>query len=114
MNVKWQIIYFISSSGDNPVGKFLDTYIPIKVKAFRIFNHIKEYGLTAAIPHIKKLSGSSLWEIRILGGNNARILYVTLQENKILLLHAFIKKTNKTPSKEIRIALIRLREYVDK
>lgn len=107
---KWQIIYYISSSGDNPVKDFLDERPSAKLKAFRIFSHIKEYGITSAIPHIKKLAGTALWEIRILGEDNVRILYVTRAEKRILLLHAFVKKTMKTPPKEIKIALDRLAE----
>ncbi|MBI2329886.1 type II toxin-antitoxin system RelE/ParE family toxin [Candidatus Daviesbacteria bacterium] len=104
----WQIDYYISPSGDSPVKNFLDKRPTAKAKAFRIFQYIKEYGLTAAIPHIKKLTGTQLWEIRILGEDNVRILYVTMQGGRILLLHAFAKKTNKTPPKEIDTALSRI------
>lgn len=108
MDEGWQIYYYISSSDDNPVKEFLDERPYAKSKAFRIFQYIKEYGLTVAIPHIKKLTGTPLWEIRILGGDSVRILYVTWRDRKILLLHAFAKKTNKTPPKEIAIALSRI------
>lgn len=108
MDKDWQVYYYISSSGDNPVGSFLDEYPTAKLKAFRIFQYIKEYGLTTAIPHIKKLTGTLLWEIRILGEDSVRIFYITWQKKKILLLHAFIKKTNKTPPREIKIALSRI------
>lgn len=107
MDKGWQVFYYISSSGDNPVKNFLDEYPIAKSKAFRIFQNIKEYGLVTAIPHIKRLTGTPLWEIRILGGDSVRILYITKQKKKILLLHAFLKKTNKTPHKEIEIALSR-------
>ncbi|MBI4035772.1 type II toxin-antitoxin system RelE/ParE family toxin [Candidatus Daviesbacteria bacterium] len=108
MDEGWQINYYISSSGDSPVKNFLDERPVVKSKAFRIFQYIKEYGLTVAIPHIKKLAGTPIWEIRILGGDSVRIFYITRQEKKILLLHAFVKKTDKTPPKEIAIALSRI------
>lgn len=69
------------------------------------------YGLSTALPHLKKLTGSPLWEIRILGQDNIRILYVTIHQDSILLLHGFIKKTQKTPNREINTALKRLHEY---
>lgn len=109
---KWMIVYYVASSGDIPVKKFLDNSKPsIKAKAFRIFQNTVTYGLIAIIPHIKKLTGTPLWEIRILGEDSVRILYVTKKEKTILLLHAFYKKTQKTPEKEIAIALRRLQEY---
>lgn len=104
---RWQVIYYIPPSGDNPVKKFLDEHPSAKMKAFRIFSHIEEYGLTGVIPHIKKLTGTPLWEIRILGQDSIRILYITRSEKQILLLHAFEKKTDKIPPKEIKIALQR-------
>lgn len=107
---KWKIVYYIAPNGSNPVEDFLDQYPQIDVKATRILFNIKEYGLDSVIPHLKKLSGTPLWEIRILGQDSARILYVTRREKQILVLHAFIKKTNKTPSKEIKTALDRLKE----
>src|SRR3989344_4579104 len=107
---KWKVIYYISPSGGNPVKEFLDDNLKAKVKALRIFSTIAEYGLTSVIPHIKKLTGTPLWEIRILGEDSMRILYVMRKEKQILLLHAFIKKTKKTPLKEINVALVRLKE----
>lgn len=75
-----------------------------------IIKNIIEFGLVSAIPHIKKLSGSPLWEIRILGKDSARILYAHKMRDGIVLLHAFKKKTKKTPPKEIDIALQRLKQ----
>lgn len=112
MQSQWQVVYYISETGDIPVRDFLDAAGPkLKTKALRILQHIEEYGLQAAIGHIKKFTGTPLWEIRILGGDSARILFVTQVGKRILLLHAFYKKTQKTPSKELTIALKRLREH---
>lgn len=110
MENKWKIIYYISATGENPVKKLLDAHLKAKLKTLRILSNIEEFGLSFAIPHIKKLTGTPLWEIRILGEDSVRILYVTRQEKQILLLHAFIKKTDKTPRKEIDISLARLSE----
>ncbi|MEK6860766.1 MAG: type II toxin-antitoxin system RelE/ParE family toxin [Nanoarchaeota archaeon] len=110
----WRIIYYISTAGNSPVKEFLDDNLKAKVKALRIFSNIEEYGLSSVIPHIKKLTGTPLWEIRILGEDSVRILYVTWEGKQILLLHAFVKKTDKTPLKEINVALNRLNEVLTK
>ena len=111
MNKGWRVIYYVSSSGNNPVRDFIDDNVPKqKVKMLRLLFHIEEYGLQAVIPHIKKLSGTPLWEIRLLGQDSIRILFVTRVGNQVVLLHAFFKKTQKTPSREIAIALSRLKE----
>lgn len=108
MENKWKIIYYLLPNGENPVKDFLDDHPRAKLKALRILSNIEEFGLSYAIPHIKKLSDTPLWEIRILGEDSVRILYVTKQGKQIILLHAFIKKTNKTPRREINIGLLRL------
>lgn len=105
MENKWKIVYYISSNGENPVSDFLDTLQQqTQSKVLRIFHNIEEYGLQSVIPHIKKLSGTPFWEIRILGQDSIRIIYVVAMEFQILVLHGFIKKTQKTPLKELEIA----------
>ena len=104
------IKFFLDHRGKNPVGDFLDENKNIKIKAMMIFHNITEFGLISVIPHIKKLSGLPLWEIRILGKDKARILYVSEIKDEIILLHAFKKKTQKTPMKEINIAIKRLKQ----
>ncbi len=68
------------------------------------------YGLISILPHTKKLVGTPLWEIRIVGKDNIRVLYVAIQKEDVFVLHAFLKKTQKTERKEIKIALKRLEE----
>ncbi len=112
INPKWQVIYYISPSGNNPIDDFLESLSENQQsKLIRIFHYVKEYGLQSVIPHIKKLSGTPFWEIRILGHDNIRTIYVVPKEQHILILHGFIKKTKKTPSKEIVIASNRFTEY---
>lgn len=112
MNSGWQVIYYETLHGDIPVKSFLNRANPrLKAKALRILLQLEEYGLQTIIPHIKKLSGLPFWEIRILGEGSARILFVTQIGEQIILLHAFYKKTQKTPLKEIAIVRMRLKEF---
>lgn len=112
MSSDWKIIYYVDANGANAVSDFLDELNPKQqAKVLRIFMYIKEYGLQSVIPHIKKLSGTPLWEIRILGQDNIRVIYVLVSEHGVLILHAFIKKKQKTPKKEIEIALERYSKW---
>lgn len=54
-----------------------------------------------------------LFEIRTLGSVHSRGIYAFQQEQTIFLLRVFIKKTRKTPTAEIRLALKRLQEMRD-
>ena|SRR3989338_102343 len=113
MNPKWQVIYYISPSGDNPIGDFLNNLNKqAQTKLLRIFDHIEEYGLQSVIRHIKKLSETQFWEIRILGQDNIRVIYVIPTQFRVLVLHGFTKKTQKTSPKELEIASKRYQQYL--
>lgn len=107
-----KVLYYLSPRGENPVRDFVDALeAPDRSKTERLFQSIQTYGLQAVLPHIKKLTGTPLWEIRILGKTGVRIFYVTLENDTALMLHGFVKKTQKTPSKEILLAVKRLDNY---
>ena len=61
-------------------------------------------------PHVKHLQGP-LWEIRLSGrAGIARALYVTMRQQRVIVVRAFVKKTQKTPPGEIALALARLKD----
>lgn len=107
-----KVIYYTTRSKDSPALQFLRSLsLQQERKVRRVLVYIETYGLTTAIRHIKKLTGTPLWEIRILGQDNVRVLYAIEDQDAIIILHGFIKKTQKTPLKEIEIALRRLAEW---
>lgn len=109
------IYYYESPSGKNLVSEFINSLqYKQRAKIRRVLFLIQEYGIHPAIPHIKKLSGVPLWEIRIPGKDSIRMLYVIIQKNTVLVLHGFIKKAQKTTSKEITIALNRYQEWISR
>lgn len=112
MILKTKVYYYISPKGENPVKDFLDSLsAKQQTKILRIFSYINEYGLSSVLPHLRKLRDTPLWEIRILGKDNIRILCVVASESYVLVLHGFSKKTQKTPLKETTIALKRYKEW---
>ena len=61
-------------------------------------------------PHVKHIEGR-LWEIRLIGRDGiARALYVTATGKRVVIVRAFVKKTQKTPRSEIDLALARAKE----
>lgn len=115
MNDKWKIIYYVSPLGKGPVKDFIDSLEnKQQIKILRLFKLIQEFGLSAIGSHLKKLTGTPFWEIRILGQDNIRAIYVIVVKNTILILNCFVKKGNKTPPKEISIALSRYKDWLDR
>jgi phage-related protein len=61
-------------------------------------------------PQVKPL-GKQLWEMRMSGKDGiARAIYMLATRKRIVILHAFVKKTQKTPPAAIRLALKRAKE----
>ena len=82
----------------------------VRAKTVQIINLIREFGLhNVGMPYTRPVQ-DKIWEIRALQG---RSLYITASGKKILILRCFIKKSNKLPQKELKIAQKRAREVQD-
>ena len=84
----------------------------MRARLARISELIGAVGLpNVKEPHVRHVRGQ-LWEIRLKGkAGIARALYVTANEQRVVILRAFIKKTEKTPAGEIDLALQRGKEF---
>jgi phage-related protein len=112
MDKKWKVVVYRSPSGDYPVKQFIDNLeIKAQAKVDNMVKLLQEFGILLSFPHVKKLAGTDLWELRILGRDNLRVLYIAVTGRTFVLLHGFKKKKDKTPQKEIKIAESRLAEY---
>ena len=83
----------------------------LRARFIRISDLISEHGIRAAkMPDVKHLQGK-LWEMRLKGKDQiARALYVTVFEERVVVVRIFVKKTQKTPPREIKLALERAKE----
>lgn len=81
-----------------------------KAKYLALTDRMEQFGSDLGMPHTKSLSGG-LFELRLKSADGiARVMYCTVIHREITMLHSFIKKTQKTPKKELEIALNRLKE----
>jgi len=109
---EWHVIYYKTLHGEKPVYEFIQHLDETsKAKIINVINLLAQYGVAVKGPHIKKLRGTNLWELRTVGKDNIRIFYVTWTGKTFLLLHGFKKKKQKTATKEIAIALKRFENY---
>ena len=75
-------------------------------KAGRLIDLLEVFGNKLNMPYSKQL-GDNLHELRARGQQEIRILYCFKNSNAVIV-HIFIKKTQKTPRREIKIALNRI------
>ena len=95
--MKWEIIYY------NQRVKDLIDKMPVGIRASytRITERMIFQGPDLKMP-LTRAMGQGLFEIRAKGQEGtARVFYCAEVRNQIVILHGFIKKTNKTPKKEL-------------
>ncbi|MCM1513337.1 MAG: type II toxin-antitoxin system RelE/ParE family toxin [Oxalobacter formigenes] len=82
----------------------------ISSRFFRLADRMEIFGGNLGGQHTKAF-GNGLFELRIKGAEGiGRVFYCTVIGKNIFMLHSFIKKTQKTPQKELEIAISRMRE----
>jgi phage-related protein len=83
----------------------------VRQRFLRITQLIEQHGMAAMHePYVKHLEGK-LWEMRMKGKDGiARAIYVTATGERVVVVHAFVKKTQKTPQRALEIARRRARE----
>lgn len=104
----YEIHFYRDKNGQQPIreyiaelGKKNDKDSRIKLNKIRDYiKALSEYGTQIGEPYIKHLDGD-IWELRPL---RDRILFVAWSGSSFVLLHHFMKKTQKTPAREIEKA----------
>lgn len=113
-----KIHFYRDRNGKEPVLEYLrelsrKTDKNSRIKANKINDYIEilsQYGTQAGEPYIKHLDGE-IWELRPL---RDRILFVAWHNGSYVLLHSFMKKTQKTPAREIIQAKRELADLIER
>ncbi len=102
----WDVDFYKTEDNIAPVEQFLDSLnIKMRAKALHELNILQQFGSSLREPH-SKLIKDGIFELRIkLGSDISRIFYFFRVGNRIILTNGFVKKTNKTPKKEIDKAI---------
>ena len=107
--MNWTITYY----SESVQGEILALPAGLLARYLRYSERMELYGPDLGMPHTRAMGGG-LFELRLKAAEGiARILYCTMIGKKIMILHQFIKKTNKTPSKELALARRRMKEVKD-
>ena len=108
----WEIELYETESGKVPVYDFIKGLNKdMRSKAFHDIEVLEQYGNTLREPYSKYIK-DGVFELRIKYASDiSRIFYFFYVGNKIILTNGFIKKTQKTPIKEIEKALSYKKDY---
>lgn len=99
--------FYRTDAGNEPVRAWLKTLS--RQDKLTIGSDIKtvQYGWPIGMPVVRKLD-KGLWEIRSRLNNRIARILLTVHAGHMILLHGFIKKSNKTPQPDLKIARARL------
>ncbi|MBE6113350.1 MAG: type II toxin-antitoxin system RelE/ParE family toxin [Peptococcaceae bacterium] len=112
----YNILFYKDRKGNEPVLDYLKELNDrndkdSRIKMNKILDYIgtlSQYGTRAGEPYVKHLDGD-IWELRPL---KDRILFVGWKDSSFVLLHTFVKKTQKTPVREILKARKEFADFV--
>lgn len=108
---KLDVIFFRTESGTEPVREWLKSLSKTDKKIIGDDIKTVQFGWPMGMPLVDNL-GQGLWEVRIRlpNGRIARVIFF-MDNNTMVLVNGFIKKTPKTPKAELDLARKRKRQY---
>lgn len=104
--MKWEINYY----NDGLEEAILELPDSLLARYIKLTELMEVHGANLGMPHTETL-GKGLFELRLKGKEGiARVFYCTMVGKKIYMLYCFVKKTQKTPNKELKLARKRMQE----
>ncbi len=103
--MEFTVAFYEKADGTRPAAEFLSSLEPkMRAKMLRTIQMLQNLGFDLREPYSKPL-GDGIFELRAQVGNNiSRVLYFFIVGQRVILTNGFIKKTQKTPEKEIELA----------
>jgi phage-related protein len=101
------VVFYKTASGREPVREWIKGLSKNDKKMIGEDIKTVQFGWPIGMPVIKKLEGD-LWEIRTSLDNRIARIVITIQNGRIILLHGFIKKEQKTSKEDLQLARKRL------
>ena len=116
----YKVKFYRDKNGKSEIVEYLDelkdrgeTSKSERVNRDKILAYIgalEQYGTRIGHPIVKHIDGN-LWELRPLAN---RIFFFYWKDNKFVLLHHFVKKSRKTPPREIDLARTKLKDFIER
>ena len=107
--MKKQVVYYVDEKGGNPVWEFVLALPPDeRDKCLEYISYLEEMGEQVRRP-VGDYLGSKLYELR---PKQTRIIYFFMLKDYAILVHAFRKKTNAVPEREIKIAFRKMENFI--
>lgn len=107
-----KVVFYKTLMGNEPVREWLLDLSPDKRKSIGEDIKAIEIAWPIGLPLVRKLD-TNLWEVRTKLPNQISRVFFTIVQDMMVLLHAIIKKTQKTPQKDLELAKRRRNEVLE-
>jgi phage-related protein len=105
--VFWRIVFF----SERLESEILALSAGFVARFLHYTERMETYGPDLGMPHTRAM-GAGLFELRIKAAEGvARVFYCTVVNRRIVMLHQFVKKSDKTPGRELATARRRMKEF---
>lgn len=103
----------MDDKGNEPVKDFILSQPKEAIaEIIHVFELLYRFNIRLGLPYVRKMGKSNIRELRIKHSNSLyRIFYFAYIGKKFVLLHAMIKKTEKTPEQDLQTAINRMNDY---
>jgi phage-related protein len=105
--MRYSIVYYSQEVQE----EIMNLPVTLQARFIGLTDRMMEHGPNLGLPHTDAFGGG-LFELRLKGAEGiARVFFCLIVKQKIVMLHSFIKKTQKTPDKELKLAKQRMKEF---
>ena len=113
--MKFTVEFYEKENGEIPVINFIDSLEPkMGAKVLSLIEILEEKGTQLRLPYSECLE-DGIFELRCkFGSDITRTLYFFYEGANIILTNGFVKKTQKTPAQEIKLAKLRRDDYLSR
>ena len=109
----WQVVFYRDKEGNEPVKNFiLELNDGAIAEILHVFRLLREFNIELGMPYVRKIDKSGLRELRIKHGSTIyRLFFFAYKDHQFILLHAIVKKEDRTPENDKGLAIKRMNEY---
>jgi len=105
--MRYSIVYYSQEVQE----EIMNLPVTLQARFIGLTDRMMEHGPNLGLPHTD-VFGGGLFELRLKGAEGiARVFFCLIVKQQIVMLHSFIKKTQKTPDKELKLAKQRMKEF---
>jgi phage-related protein len=112
----WHVIFYSDSEDNEPVKDFVLSQSDGAIaEILHVLKLLRQFNIALGMPYVRKIDKSGVRELRIKHGSDIyRIFFFACTGRRFVLLHAILKKGDKIPESDKKLAIQRMNDYQSK